>query len=118
MSKLSFDPEETTRWEETHPRVVSPEQWQRFEGYAAEIFAAFGGKRGQLVVLIADRDAEREYGHDAQLEFPRFHFNPFSTPAAPVNRPYRSAPGTPGQGGNSTEAGRSARSATKTAWWG
>ena len=42
MSSLFFDPEETTPWETTEPRSVSREQWTRFEGYAAEIFTAFG----------------------------------------------------------------------------
>ena len=42
MSTLAFDPEETTEWEKTHPRTVKPEQWRKFEGYAAEIFQAFG----------------------------------------------------------------------------
>jgi GTP cyclohydrolase IA len=42
MSSLAFDPEETTQWEKTRPRSVTPEQWEKFEGYAAEIFTAFG----------------------------------------------------------------------------
>ena len=42
MSTLAFDPEETTQWEKTRPRTVKPEQWSRFEGYASEIFEAFG----------------------------------------------------------------------------
>src|ERR1700693_2504925 len=42
MSTLAFDPEETTQWEKTRPRTVKPEQWTRFEGYASEIFEAFG----------------------------------------------------------------------------
>jgi GTP cyclohydrolase I len=42
MSSLAFDPEETTQWEKTRPRSVSPEQWDKFESYAAEIFTAFG----------------------------------------------------------------------------
>ena len=42
MSTLAFDPEETTHWEQVRPRSVSPDQWKRFEGYAAEIFQAFG----------------------------------------------------------------------------
>src|SRR3982075_2857549 len=42
MSTLAFDPEETTQWEKTRPRTVKPEQWTRFEGYASEIFKAFG----------------------------------------------------------------------------
>ena len=42
MSTLSSDPEETTQWEVTRPRTVKPEQWAKFERYAAEIFEAFG----------------------------------------------------------------------------
>ncbi len=42
MSTLAFDPEETTHWEQTHPRTIKPEQWSKFEGYAGEIFQAFG----------------------------------------------------------------------------
>jgi GTP cyclohydrolase I len=42
MSSFAFDPEETTQWEQTQPRSVSPEKWKLFEGYAAEIFTAFG----------------------------------------------------------------------------
>ncbi len=42
MSSLTFDPEETTHWEQMRPRKVSPEKWKQFEGYAAEIFEAFG----------------------------------------------------------------------------
>src|SRR5258708_7431750 len=42
MSTLAFDPEETTQWEQIKPRKIAPEQWQKFEGYAAEIFEAFG----------------------------------------------------------------------------
>src|ERR1700693_4939474 len=42
MSSLAFDPEETTQWEQTRPRTIAPEKGKRFEGYAAEIFEAFG----------------------------------------------------------------------------
>src|SRR6266513_616799 len=42
MSTLSFDPEETTHWEQVRPRHISPDQWKRCEGYAAEIFQALG----------------------------------------------------------------------------
>ena len=42
MSTLAFDPEETTQWEQIRPRKIEPQQWQKFEGYAAEIFEAFG----------------------------------------------------------------------------
>jgi len=42
MPSLAFDPEETIQWEQTHPRTISPEKWKQFEGYAAEIFTAFG----------------------------------------------------------------------------
>jgi GTP cyclohydrolase I len=36
------DPEEVTPWERIKPRRVPPDQWRRFEGYVAEIFATFG----------------------------------------------------------------------------
>jgi GTP cyclohydrolase IA len=42
MTNLAFDPEETTHWEQVQPRTVSPEKWKKFEGYAAEMFEAFG----------------------------------------------------------------------------
>jgi len=42
MTSLAFDPEETTHWEQVQPRTVSPEKWKKFEGYAAEMFQAFG----------------------------------------------------------------------------
>src|SRR5207237_10019594 len=42
MSTQAFDPEETTHWEKVRPRDVSPDQWKKFERYAAEIFQAFG----------------------------------------------------------------------------
>src|SRR5438477_4265099 len=44
MATRAFDPEETTQWEQVRPREVTPAQWQKFEGYAAEIFQAFGMK--------------------------------------------------------------------------
>ena len=37
-----FDPEETTHWETSRPRTIAPEKWKQFEGYAAEMFSAFG----------------------------------------------------------------------------
>jgi GTP cyclohydrolase I len=42
MSTFAFDPEETTHWETSHPRTIAPDQWNKFEGYAAEMFSAFG----------------------------------------------------------------------------
>jgi GTP cyclohydrolase IA len=42
MSTLASDPEETTNWEQVRPRSISPAQWKKFEGYAAEIFRAMG----------------------------------------------------------------------------
>jgi GTP cyclohydrolase I len=36
------DPEETFHWESVAPRKISAQQWQRFEGYIAEIFVAMG----------------------------------------------------------------------------
>ena len=38
----STDPEDSTGWEQVEAREVSPENWQRFQGYMAEIFDSFG----------------------------------------------------------------------------
>jgi GTP cyclohydrolase IA len=38
----STDPEEETPWEQVSPRHISDADWRRFEGYMAEVFAAFG----------------------------------------------------------------------------
>jgi GTP cyclohydrolase I len=42
MASIAEDPEDPSAWERVHPRVISPEQWERYEGYMAEIFEAFG----------------------------------------------------------------------------
>ena len=42
MTSLAFDPEETTQWEQVQPRSLTPAKWKKFEGYAAEMFQAFG----------------------------------------------------------------------------
>ena len=42
MTRLAFDPEETTHWEQVQPRTISPEQLKKFEANAAEMFEAFG----------------------------------------------------------------------------
>ena len=42
MSTLASDPEETTNWEFVRQRKISPDQWKKYEGYAAEIFQAMG----------------------------------------------------------------------------
>jgi GTP cyclohydrolase IA len=39
---LLSDPEETSPWERVRPRIVTPEQWERFETAVAEMFDAFG----------------------------------------------------------------------------
>jgi GTP cyclohydrolase IA len=41
-SHLHEDPEDDVRWDVVRPRSVSLEQWDRFQGYVAEIFGAFG----------------------------------------------------------------------------
>jgi len=41
-SHLHIDPEDDVLWEVVRPRSVSREQWDRFQGYVAEIFGAFG----------------------------------------------------------------------------
>jgi len=52
MASVSSDPEETTQWENVRPRSIGPDQWKRFEGYAAEIFEAFGMDLGTPGTLI------------------------------------------------------------------
>ncbi len=42
LSYLLLDREETSPWEQIHPRHIPPEKWKRFEAYVAEIFEAFG----------------------------------------------------------------------------
>jgi GTP cyclohydrolase I len=37
-----WDPEEIMLWEPVHPRKIGDKDWQRFEGYVAEIFQALG----------------------------------------------------------------------------
>ncbi len=41
-SALYEDPEETSQWEQTSPRHVPLEQWERYKSHVAEILAAFG----------------------------------------------------------------------------
>ena len=41
-SHLHVHPEDEVLWEVVRPRSVSLEQWDRFQGYVAEIFGAFG----------------------------------------------------------------------------
>jgi GTP cyclohydrolase IA len=36
------DPEETSPWERVRPRIVTDDQWRRFEAAVAEMFEAFG----------------------------------------------------------------------------
>jgi GTP cyclohydrolase I len=36
------DPEDASRWERATPRDVTPERWEAYERYMAEIFSAFG----------------------------------------------------------------------------
>jgi GTP cyclohydrolase I len=42
MISATSDPEETVAWEKTRPRSIGRAQWSAFEGYATEIFTAFG----------------------------------------------------------------------------
>ncbi len=42
LSYLLLDHEETSPWEQVHPRHIPAEKWERFEAYIAEIFEAFG----------------------------------------------------------------------------
>jgi GTP cyclohydrolase I len=41
-SNVILDPEEITQWEQVNPRIIDPEQWERYEGYMAEILSALG----------------------------------------------------------------------------
>jgi GTP cyclohydrolase I len=74
MSSLTSDPEETTQWEKIRPRKISPATWQKFEGYAADIFTAFGmdldtpgTKSTPTRFLRALFDATSGYEGDAKL---------------------------------------------------
>ena len=44
MALISRDPEETTQWEEARPRHITPAQWSKYEGYAAEAESLVGIK--------------------------------------------------------------------------
>ncbi len=41
-SHLHADPEDEMKWEVVRPRRIELEQWDRFQGYVAEILGAFG----------------------------------------------------------------------------
>jgi GTP cyclohydrolase I len=41
-SHLHMDPEDDVLWEAVRPRTVTVEQWDRFQGYVAEILGTFG----------------------------------------------------------------------------
>lgn len=41
-SNVILDPEESTPWEQLNPRVIGAKEWDRYEGYITEIFAAMG----------------------------------------------------------------------------
>jgi GTP cyclohydrolase I len=71
---LLGDPEETSAWEQSAPRVVEPAAWQRYEAYMAEIFAAFGmdletpgTERTPYRFLRAMYDSTSGYEGDAKL---------------------------------------------------
>jgi GTP cyclohydrolase IA len=70
----STDPEETTRWEQVAPRRIAAADWQRYEGYMGEVFAAFGmelrtpgTERSPERFLKALYDATSGYEGDAKL---------------------------------------------------
>ena len=70
----SVDPEETTPWEQVHPRQVADVDWQRFRGYMGEIFSTFGMQLGTPGTartperfLKALYDATAGYEGDAKL---------------------------------------------------
>lgn len=51
------DPEELALLEHVQPRSITPQQWERFEGHMAEIFAAFGMDVG----TFATRETPRRF---------------------------------------------------------
>jgi GTP cyclohydrolase I len=42
VTQASAEPEETARWERIAPRVITPEDWKRYQRSIGEIFEAFG----------------------------------------------------------------------------
>jgi GTP cyclohydrolase I len=73
-ANLVLDPEETSAWEQITPRVITPEQWNKFERNISEIFSAFGmdmGTPGTLNTperfLRALFDSTSGYEGDAKL---------------------------------------------------
>ncbi len=75
----SVDPEETTRWEQVAPREISADDWHRFQGYAAEILAAFGMELGspgtertpeRFLKALYDATAGYEGDHKLLTAFP------------------------------------------------
>ena len=68
------DPEETSAWEQSAPRTVDAEAWQRYEAHMAEIFTAFGmdlgtpgTQRTPARFLKAMYDSTAGYEGDAKL---------------------------------------------------
>lgn len=77
--RLATDPEELDNWEHVSPRHVSGDDWRRFHGYMAEIFATFGmdlQKEGtqrtpeRFLKAIYDATAGYEGDHNALTAFP------------------------------------------------
>jgi len=60
------DPEELDVWEHVLPRRVSGEEWERFRGYMAEIFAAWDGPAsagdGADAGAVPEGDLRRDVG--------------------------------------------------------
>jgi GTP cyclohydrolase I len=79
MLHVLSDPEETSPWEKVHPRLITPEDWHRFEGYVAEIFEAFGmdlgtpgtaRTPGRYLKAMFDSTAGYEGDHKLLTAFP------------------------------------------------
>jgi GTP cyclohydrolase I len=78
-TRPSTDPEETTRWEHVTPRRIAAADWQRFEGYMGEVFAAFGMELGtsgterspqRFLKALYDATAGYEGDHKLLTAFP------------------------------------------------
>ena len=74
ISSLRSEGEEDREWERVRPRHISPEQWERYEGYVAEILSAMGMRLDQpgtartpARFLAAMYDATEGYEGDHKL---------------------------------------------------
>ncbi|MGH7903048.1 MAG: GTP cyclohydrolase I [Candidatus Dormibacteraceae bacterium] len=74
VTSLHSEDEEDREWERVAPRSITGEQWERYQGYMAEIFQALGLRVGQpgtlrtpARFLAALRDATEGYEGDPKL---------------------------------------------------